>query len=131
MRAHRRAGLTLVELLVVLAILAIMTTMAVTATNTLVDQSRYDATQRTLLSIEEAVLGPANAREADGTLIVGGFVADVGRLPLAVVDAGDPDGAFKQLRELWLPGVMPAYGIQQVVVPATPPDGGQIGRAHV
>ena len=46
MRLQRR-GLTLVELLVVLTILAIMTTVAITLTDGLVDQGRYDATQRT------------------------------------------------------------------------------------
>lgn len=131
MKAQRRAGLTLVELLIVLAILAIMTTMAVTATGTLLDQSRYDATQRTLLGIEEAILGPANTREVDGSLIVGGFVADVGRLPLTVIDAGDPDGAYKQLRELWLPGALPAYGIYQVDVLAGAPDMGPADKVSI
>jgi prepilin-type N-terminal cleavage/methylation domain-containing protein len=124
MSTHRRAGLTLVELLVVLAILAIMTTMAVTATNTLVDQARYDATQRTLQSIDEAIVGPPNSREPDGSLLISGFVADIGRVPLAVVDAGDPDEAYKRLRELWLPvGAVPAYGPQNATQAGTP-DGG-------
>lgn len=96
MNAHRRAGLTLVELLVVLAILAIMTTMAVTATNTLVDQARYDATQRTLQAIEEALLGPPNQRASDGTFIISGFFADMGRGPMAV-----GDNPLLQPIELW------------------------------
>ncbi len=79
----RRPGLTLVELLVVLAILAILTTIAVTATDMVVDQARYDATVRTMQSIQDAIVGPANQRAADGTAQVSGFVADTGRLPLA------------------------------------------------
>ena len=56
MKAQRRAGLTLVELLIVLAILAIMTTMAVTATSAFVDQSRDELTQRNIGEIRTAIV---------------------------------------------------------------------------
>ncbi len=77
----QRNGMTLIELLVVLAILALMTTVAVTSSDVFMSQGRYDATTRTLTDIQEAVLGPPNARQADGTLISMGFVADMGRSP--------------------------------------------------
>jgi prepilin-type N-terminal cleavage/methylation domain-containing protein len=90
----QRNGMTLIELLVVLAILALMTTVAVTSSDVFMSQGRYDATSRTLTDIQEAVLGPANARQADGTLMPTGFVADMGRLPFCTSTG---------LSELWTP----------------------------
>lgn len=90
------SGLTLLELLVVLSILAVLSTVALTSSSGLADQARYEATQRTLENIREAVLGPANLRDTDGTLLYTGFVADTGRLPRAVLN-----GADFTLVELW------------------------------
>jgi len=92
----RSSGLTLLELLVVLSILAVLSTVALTSSSGIADQARYEATQRTLENIREAVLGPANLRDTDGTLLYTGFVADTGRLPRAVAD-----GADFTLAELW------------------------------
>jgi len=106
-----------VELLIVLVILAIMTTVAITATDSLVDQGRYDATQRTLTNIQDAIVGPVGQREPDGSLLITGFVADMGRLPVLVNAASDP------LRELWDPSSMlpaQAYALQNVAIPLTP-----------
>ena len=89
-------GFTLLELVIVLAILAALTTVAVRSLDGVEDQSRYDATRRSLDNIQAAVLGAANERDADGSLLVTGFVADMGRLPYAV--GGDPT---TQLQELW------------------------------
>src|SRR5437763_3727153 len=96
-RSHPHFGLTLVELLVVLVILAILTTIAVQSTEKVVEQARYEATQRTLQNIQNAILSPPNQRTPDGSLLITGFVADMGRLPQPVADGGDP------LRELWDP----------------------------
>jgi hypothetical protein len=90
-----RSGLTLVELLVVLTILIVLTTVAFVATDQLVDQARYDTTQRTLQNISDAIVGPANQRDTDGSLLITGFVADMGRLPIAPPAPADP------LSELW------------------------------
>jgi prepilin-type N-terminal cleavage/methylation domain-containing protein len=90
------SGLTLLELLVVLSILAVLSTVALTSSSGIADQARYEATQRTLENIREAVLGPANLRDTDGTLLYTGFVADTGRLPRAVADGPD-----FTLAELW------------------------------
>ncbi len=90
------SGLTLLELLVVLSILAVLSTVALTSSSGIADQARYEATQRTLENIREAVLGPANLRDTDGTLLYTGFVADTGRLPRAVLV-----GADFTLAELW------------------------------
>jgi prepilin-type N-terminal cleavage/methylation domain-containing protein len=91
------SGLTLLELLVVLSILAVLSTVALTSSSGIADQARYDATQRTLENIRDAVLGPANLRDTDGTLLYTGFVADTGRMPLAVTDGPD-----FTLAELWV-----------------------------
>ena len=95
-RAAAKAGFTLLELVIVLAILAALTTVALRSLDGVEDQSRYDATRRSLDNIQAAVLGAANERDADGSLLVTGFVADVGRLPYAV--GNDPT---TQLQELW------------------------------
>ena len=103
-----RFGLTLVELLVVLVVLAILTTVAIQATSSVVDQGRYDATQRTLQNLQDATVSPVGQREPDGTPLITGFVADVGRLPNAV--GTDP---LTQLQELWAnPNGLTAYSLQ-------------------
>jgi len=99
---HLSHGMTLVELLVVLTILAILSGVAVFSTETVVRQGRFEATQRTLRAVEEAVLGPEPFQAEDGNLSTSGFVADIGRLPAAVA-------------ELWSPGGLPAFQF----VPAT------------
>lgn len=103
-RTHRR-GLTLIELLVVLAILATLTVVAVTSTTGLLDQGRYEATQRTLENVRSAVLGRQPGVGEDPTGIPPGFVADVGRLPLATMDLD-----LSELIEN--PNGLPAFGIQ-------------------
>jgi len=76
-----RHGLTLLELLAVLMILAITTTIAVVSLQGVQDQSRYDATKRTMTAVGEAILGQQDRRQPDGTPLLTGFVADVGRGP--------------------------------------------------
>ena len=76
-----RRGFTLVELLIVLLILAIMTTVAIQATSGLVDQARYETTQRNLQNIQDAIIGPTNQRASDGSLLITGFAADMGACP--------------------------------------------------
>ena len=116
----QRNGMTLVELLVVLAILALMTTVAVTSSDVFMSQGRYEATTRTLTDIQEAVLGPPNSRQADGTLISTGLRGRHGPLAHSVPASTRPS----RLSELWLlpSGVAPFSLIQSandtdVVVP--------------
>ncbi|HEX4132440.1 MAG TPA: type II secretion system protein, partial [Pirellulales bacterium] len=95
-RGARRRAFTLIEMLVVLAILAALTLVAVQSLVPLADQARTDATIKSLKSVDDAVLGPSNARNPDGTPLVTGFVADVGRLPIIHNDGytdvnGNPD----------------------------------------
>ncbi len=107
-KCSRRHGLTLVELLVVLVILAIMTVIAVQSLDYLADQARFEATQRTLGNVQSAVLGTPNQTQPDGTPMLSGFVADLGRPPIADTNL--------QISELWAQGTLPSY--QAVVVPA-------------
>lgn len=95
-----QSGLTLLELLVVLTILIVLSTVAITSTSGVADQARYEASQRTLENVREAVIGPANQRDADGSLLITGFVADMGRLPLATSEAVTGGNLFS-LKELW------------------------------
>lgn len=88
-------GLTLLELLVVLGILAVLAGLALRSVTGLFDQRRFEANAQQLQELEQAVLDDA------------GFVADIGRLPLA--QSADP---LDQLSELWQAGALPAFSIQ-------------------
>ncbi len=77
-----RRGLTLVELVVVLAILAVLAGVAVRSLQPLADQARYEGSQKTLTAIEDAFLSGNTTSGTDITYT--GFIADIGRLPQAV-----------------------------------------------
>ena len=81
---NTRRGFTLIELVLVLMILAILAGSAMSMVSTQVDQARFESTQQTLQAIDRAVLGPRDARAADGSRSVSGFVADCGRLPYSL-----------------------------------------------
>lgn len=70
-------GMTLLELVVVLAILAIVTSMAVTSMSAVVDQTRNDQSRLLIESIERSIVG--NVTED-----VPCFFKDTGRFPRAV-----------------------------------------------
>lgn len=101
------AGFTLAEMLVVLAILAILTLVAVSSLEPAADQARYESTVRTLTNLSEALLGKEGASQPDGTPIISGFVADIGRLPKVLSNDLNNDGIItdeeigSELRELW------------------------------
>lgn len=94
------AGFTLLELLVVLVILATVTTLAMRSVDGVVDQQKYEMSQRGLEQIEAAVLGSPDDRAADGTRTISGFVADMGRLP-KTVEKGEEPTKVLTLAELW------------------------------
>lgn len=76
-----QAGFTLLELALVLAILGVLTMLAVREIGQVQDQQRFEASQRTLEAVRDAVWGAADDRAPDGSGVRAGFVADVGRLP--------------------------------------------------
>ncbi|MCX7804147.1 MAG: type II secretion system GspH family protein [Planctomycetota bacterium] len=81
----RGTGLTLIELLVVLAILVAISGMVISMTDTMDSRNRYEETARRLAEIRSAVLGP-DAVSADGELLSGGYLQDIGWLPDSAAD---------------------------------------------
>ena len=115
-RHYHERGLTLLELLVVLTILAVLSTVAITSSSGVADQARYEATQRTLENIHDAVLGPVNQRDADGTGVITGFLADMGRLPQATAETLDDGSTVFTLKELWTNvNGLPPHSVVQAV----------------
>ena len=115
----RRAGFTLVEMVVVLLILAALTVAAVQSLSPVADQARYDATSRTLQQLNEAMLGADGLRQSDGTPLITGFVADVGRVPIQGPDPLTPE---TQLSELWDGTLATTFPFQTRSGPAAPID---------
>jgi prepilin-type N-terminal cleavage/methylation domain-containing protein len=95
-----RRGLTLLELMVVLVILAIVATVALQSLQPRVDSQRFQSASQLLNEIQSATLGPADKYQIDGTPLISGFVADVGRLPIAKTPAMEVSES-PQLGELW------------------------------
>lgn len=79
--AGPQAGFTLLELALVLAILGMLTLLATREISQLQDQQRFEASQRGLETIRDAVLGTPDDRAPDGSGVRAGFAADMGRLP--------------------------------------------------
>jgi prepilin-type N-terminal cleavage/methylation domain-containing protein len=75
-----QAGFTLLELLLVVAILSSLALAATTFVENEDDQQRFEETRRRLENLRRAVVGYPNL-SAGGEALVGGFVADMGRLP--------------------------------------------------
>ena len=86
---RKQSGFSLLELVVVMAILAALATVALRAVSNNQNQARYQQTTRTLTDIRDAIVGPANQRNPDGTPLITGFVADTGNLPV-YYGGGDP-----------------------------------------
>ncbi len=80
----RSAGFTLAEMLIVLAILAITTTIAVQSLVPVASQARYSATEQTLTTIKNAIIGSPTGAANPG--VTSGFVADMGRLPMTLAE---------------------------------------------
>lgn len=94
---HARRGLTLMELVVVLAILVATATAATVATERVLYQRRFEITRETLDSLGSSVLGKSEtAVVGKPTTEVDGFIADMGRLPVAI----DADVGLRSA-ELW------------------------------
>ena len=120
---HQMQGFTLVELVVVLAILIALATVAVSSLEGVQDQTRYSATQQGLQNIEDAVLGPANQLSPQGVPLVTGFVADIGRVPVATLING-----ISQPQELWdNPNNLNPFGVYPAAIANIP--GGTAGLA--
>jgi prepilin-type N-terminal cleavage/methylation domain-containing protein len=84
-RARQPAGLSLIELLIVIAILAAVSGLVLTMTDKMDERSRFDETSRRLVEIRSAILGP-DAVSSGGDLLAGGYLQDVGWLPDSSLD---------------------------------------------
>ena len=78
-RSCSAKGLTLIEVVVVLAILAVLAGVAVRSLEPIADQTRYEVTQKTLETVRDAIV--EDRRLSSGTRQLSGFVSDIGRLP--------------------------------------------------
>lgn len=115
-KSRSTAGLTLLEMVIVLGILAILATVAVRSLEPIADQSRYEATKRQLDTIRQAVADPQPIRQSDGSVSFSGFVSDIGRLPVS-------NGAgVLELAELWDESLFQNYPFAVRSGPATPID---------
>ena len=115
---HRsQHAFTLLELLVVIAILAMTATVAFRTTTNLADQARLEKTQQTVEQIRQAIVGDSDGIQSDGSPLVRGFVADIGRLPLPVV-ATIGTNTYLTLNELT---AQSPYAYPYGLYPAVPP----------
>jgi len=113
--SQMRLGLTLIELVVVLAILAALTGVAVRSLEPIADQTRYEATQRQLTEVDHAFL---HRQVSSESVAYTGFVTDMGRLPIARVIAGET-----QASELYISNpAMNPFSIEAVDDPETDED---------
>ncbi|MEM8713501.1 MAG: prepilin-type N-terminal cleavage/methylation domain-containing protein, partial [Planctomycetota bacterium] len=79
--SHGSKGLTLLELVVVLAILSALGTVMITQSTSLAGEARYQQTVRTLEDLRDAIVGRLPAANEDVLAVAPGFVSDMGRLP--------------------------------------------------
>ena len=89
-RQTAKRAMTLLELLVVLVILAIVATIAVHSLQPRVDQARFEQTRKSLEQVKTAIQGKSNSQQPDGTPMISGFVADIGRMPRLQDPFSDP-----------------------------------------
>lgn len=99
-RQRCRSGLTLLELMVVLVILAIVATVALQTLQPQVESQRFQSATHLLNEIRSSTIGPTEKYQVDGTPLISGFVADIGRLPLAESQSAS-DSSNAILGELW------------------------------
>ncbi len=104
-------GFTLLEMVLVVAILTILATVALRSMEGVDQQARFEGTQQTMRNVNDAVL--SCGQQGDGSFLISGFVADMGRLPRAFGTE-----ANTQLQELWAN----PRGLQPFAVRAAPSD---------
>jgi prepilin-type N-terminal cleavage/methylation domain-containing protein len=83
-----RRGFTLLELVIVVALLAAVAVAAVAVMDQVDDQSRFELTRARAQQVRDAVVGPGG--QLNGSPVVQGFVADMGRLPASLDELVEP-----------------------------------------
>ncbi len=86
---------TLIELVLVLVILTVLATIAIEMVEPQVDQAKFEATQKTVAGVRDAILAQRDG--GNGHAVVTGFYCDMGRLPQAYPESA----TVLSLRELW------------------------------
>lgn len=81
-----RAGLTLLELVVVLGILAVLSTLAVRSLEPIADQARYDYSKNLIEDLREAIAGPKRTSAARVSQTVNCYISDTGAFPTSLND---------------------------------------------
>lgn len=96
---RNQRGLTLLEMMVVVFILSAIALMTVSFTSNADDQFRFEETRRRLDQIRGGVIGRSD-QTVNGGPVIGGFAADVGRMPNSLQELiENPPG----------PGALPAW----------------------
>lgn len=79
-------ALTLLELLIVVSILAILTTVATRSLVSVGEQTQFETNDALCRDFRRALIGMPNSLQSDGTPMVNGFIADLGRPPRAELE---------------------------------------------
>ena len=112
MTATNNRGFTLLELAVVLGIIVVITHLAVREAGKWRSSQLHAIADKGLGEIKEAILGSDFERDAEGTRIRTGFLADMGRLPRAETNAL----GRLTLSELWLcPAAADRFAVRPAV----------------
>lgn len=83
--SNKIKGFSMLEMIIVIAIIAILASLITPLAVNYITQKRYDACNDELKIIKEAIIGDSSLIEG-GTRSSFGFVGDLGRLPLNLVD---------------------------------------------
>jgi len=120
-RRARERGLTLLELLIVITILAILTTVATRSLVSVGEQAQFESNDAIAKDFKSALIGSRGAMQSDGTALVSGFIADLGRPPRAELESfvvgeneapgGTPTGQAYTLRELVIQRNAPTFNV--------------------
>lgn len=113
---RRQRGMTLLELLVVVALMSVVGFMALSQVGDDLSQARYQDTENRLLALRRAVVGYEEP-VFNGQRLFSGYAADNGRLPL------DEWGLRSLIAIDTVDGQLDPYGPQNPIFDATPTDG--------
>lgn len=79
--AESESGMTLMELLIVIAILGLLTAMVMPLGGRMDSDARAEQTMALFRNLRFALLGPENAYDLHGNKVIGGYIGDFGQLP--------------------------------------------------
>jgi len=83
------SGMTLMEMLIVIAILGLLTAMVLPVGSRMDNDAKEEETLDLLESIRFALVGAEHAYDENGNRVIGGYVGDFGKLPDLIVHQWD------------------------------------------